>query len=57
MADVAFSTQIDNYLSVKETWLAFLILLGISAAIVLFTVIFLRNRISIAVALIKQGSR
>lgn len=57
LADVAFTTDVNSYLSVSQTWLVFLVLLGITLALVLLAIIFLRNRIRIAIALIGQGSR
>jgi hypothetical protein len=49
--------QVDQILAMKDTWLAFLIISAITLAIVLLLVIFLRNRIRIAVALIKEASK
>ncbi|XP_077187018.1 choline transporter-like protein 4 [Paroedura picta] len=55
--DVGFTTQLGVYGSVKETWLAALIVLSVVEAILLLTLIFLRNRIRIAIALIKEASQ
>jgi choline transporter-like protein 2/4/5 len=49
--------QLDQILAMKDTWLVFLIISAITLAIVLLLVIFLRNRIRIAVALIKEASK
>jgi choline transporter-like protein 2/4/5 len=49
--------QWDQLLAMKDTWLAFLIISAVTLAIVLLLVIFLRNRIRIAVALIKEASK
>lgn len=57
LTQVAFTTNMESYLALRETWLAFLILLAISLVIILITLIFLRNRIRIAIALIGQGSK
>ncbi|XP_061715261.1 choline transporter-like 2 isoform X3 [Cydia pomonella] len=43
--------------SKHQTWLALLIILGIILIIVLLIVIFLRSRITIAIALIREGSK
>ena len=47
----------NQILEMKYTWLAFLILSAVALVIVLLLVIFLRNRIRIAVALIKEASK
>ena len=47
----------NQILAMKDTWLAFLIISAIALVIVVLLVIFLRNRIRIAVALIKEGSK
>ena len=57
LTQIAFSTHLDSYLSLRETWLIFLITLAITVAINLLVLIFLRNRIRIAIALIGQGSK
>ncbi|CAH2068395.1 unnamed protein product, partial [Iphiclides podalirius] len=41
----------------QETWMALLVVLAIILAILLIIVIFLRSRITIAIALIREGSR
>ncbi|XP_061598182.1 choline transporter-like protein 4 [Cololabis saira] len=55
--DVGFTTNFEIYLQVQETWLAFLIIISVAEAIILLTVIFLRTRILIAVALIQESSK
>jgi choline transporter-like protein 2/4/5 len=49
--------QFNQILARRDTWLAFLIISSVALAIVLLLVIFLRNRIRIAVALIKEASK
>jgi choline transporter-like protein 2/4/5 len=49
--------QWNQILAMKNTWLAFMILSCIALVIVVLLVIFLRNRIRIAVALIKEASK
>lgn len=49
--------QLNQILEMKDTWLAFLIISAVTLAIVLLLVIFLRSRIRIAVALIKEASK
>ncbi|KAL8213149.1 UNVERIFIED_CONTAM: hypothetical protein K2H54_061000, partial [Gekko kuhli] len=55
--DIGFTTNLSVYGHVKETWLAVLIILSVVEAILLLTLVFLRNRIRIAIALIKEASR
>lgn len=55
--DIGFTTNFSVYLQVQETWLAFLILISIGEAILLLTLIFLRTRILIAIALIQESSK
>ncbi|XP_051776149.1 choline transporter-like protein 4 [Erpetoichthys calabaricus] len=54
---LGFTTDFSAYLHVKETWLAFLIILAVLEAILLLLLIFLRNRIRIAIALIGEASK
>jgi hypothetical protein len=49
--------QLNQILAMKDTWLAFLIISAVTLVIVLLLVIFLRSRIRIAVALIKEASK
>uniref|UniRef100_A0A6Q2YUA7 Choline transporter-like protein n=1 Tax=Esox lucius TaxID=8010 RepID=A0A6Q2YUA7_ESOLU len=55
--NVCFTTNFGVYLQVKETWLAFLIIISVVEAILLLTLIFLRTRIFIAIALIQESSK
>ncbi|KAI1902394.1 hypothetical protein AGOR_G00044310 [Albula goreensis] len=57
ISDLGFTTDFSVYLQVKETWLAFLIILAVVEAILLLLLIFLRKRILIAIALIKESSK
>ncbi|XP_050959289.1 choline transporter-like protein 2 isoform X2 [Labeo rohita] len=45
------------YLHIRQTWLAFIIILAILEVIIIILLIFLRNRIRIAVELMKEASR
>lgn len=49
--------HLNEILGMKDTWLAFLIISAITLVVVLLLVIFLRSRIRIAVALIKEASK
>ncbi|XP_059205567.1 choline transporter-like protein 4 [Centropristis striata] len=57
ITDVGFTTNFKVYLQVQETWLAFLIIISVAEAIILLTIIFLRTRILIAIALIQESSK
>ncbi|KAJ9576462.1 hypothetical protein L9F63_006675, partial [Diploptera punctata] len=49
--------EVNEILAMKDTWLVFLIISAVLLAIVILLVIFLRNRIRIAIALIKEASK
>lgn len=49
--------QLDEILAMKDTWLAFLIISAVLLVVVLLLLIFLRSRIRIAIALIKEASK
>uniref|UniRef100_A0A8C5WYK7 Choline transporter-like protein n=1 Tax=Laticauda laticaudata TaxID=8630 RepID=A0A8C5WYK7_LATLA len=54
---VGLTTNWSAYGSVKETWMVALIVLCVVEAILLLSLVFLRNRIFIAIALIREASR
>ncbi|KAJ8273778.1 hypothetical protein GJAV_G00105420 [Gymnothorax javanicus] len=56
-SELGFTTNFNVYLQVKDTWLAFLIILAVLEVILLLLLIFLRKRILIAIALIKESSK
>ncbi|XP_047434278.1 choline transporter-like protein 2 isoform X2 [Mugil cephalus] len=55
--DLGLQTDFSVYLQIRQTWLAFLIILAIVEIIIILLLIFLRKRIMIAIALIKEASR
>ncbi|XP_040891790.1 choline transporter-like protein 2 isoform X2 [Toxotes jaculatrix] len=55
--DLGLQTDFSVYLQVRQTWLAFMIILAIVEVIIILLLIFLRKRILIAIALIKEASR
>lgn len=55
--NIGFTTNFNSYLQVQETWLAFLIVISIVEVILLLSLIFLRKRILIAIALIQESSK
>uniref|UniRef100_A0A8C6YDX3 Choline transporter-like protein n=1 Tax=Naja naja TaxID=35670 RepID=A0A8C6YDX3_NAJNA len=54
LMELGFQTDFRVYLHLKQTWLAFMIILCIMEVIIILLLIFLRKRILIAVALIKE---
>ena len=52
-----FTTDFSYYLTLEKTWLAFGCTSATLTAILLLIILFLRKRIMIAIALIKEGSR
>ncbi|KAM9762350.1 choline transporter-like protein 5-B isoform 2-T2 [Menidia menidia] len=57
ITDVGFQTDFRIYLQHNETWLIFLICLCILETIIIIVLIFLRSRLTIAIALLKEGSK
>ncbi|KAL7988383.1 hypothetical protein Chor_007302, partial [Crotalus horridus] len=56
LMELGFQTDFRVYLHLKQTWLAFMIILCIMEVIIILLLIFLRKRILIAIALIKEAS-
>nr|XP_020647233.1 choline transporter-like protein 2 isoform X1 [Pogona vitticeps] len=57
LMELGFQTDLRVYLHLKQTWLAFMIILCILEVVIILLLIFLRKRILIAIALIKEASR
>nr|CAB3266288.1 choline transporter-like protein 5 [Phallusia mammillata] len=57
LVDVGLTTNLDTYLSLTDTWLAFAIILGVIDLIIILVVLFLRKRIQIAIQVIRQASK
>ncbi|XP_045148946.1 choline transporter-like protein 4 [Echinops telfairi] len=57
ITQLGFTFNLSAYRSVQETWLAALILLAVLEGVLLLMLIFLRQRIRIAIALLKEASR
>uniref|UniRef100_A0A8C5FL47 Choline transporter-like protein n=1 Tax=Gadus morhua TaxID=8049 RepID=A0A8C5FL47_GADMO len=55
--DLGLQTDFSIYLQIRQTWLAFMIILAIVEVVIILLLIFLRKRILIAIALIKEASR
>uniref|UniRef100_A0A3Q1MBM9 Choline transporter-like protein n=1 Tax=Bos taurus TaxID=9913 RepID=A0A3Q1MBM9_BOVIN len=57
ISQLGFTTNLSAYRNVQETWLAALIILAVLEGVLLLMLIFLRQRICIAIALLKEASR
>ncbi|XP_016070869.1 PREDICTED: choline transporter-like protein 4 isoform X2 [Miniopterus natalensis] len=57
ITQLGFTTNLSAYRSVQETWLAALVVLAVLEGLLLLMLIFLRQRIRIAVALLKEASK
>ncbi|XP_031430332.1 choline transporter-like protein 5-B isoform X3 [Clupea harengus] len=57
ISDIGFQTDFRVYLQLSQTWLIFMISLAVIEAIVILMLIFLRRRVRIAIALLKEGSK
>ncbi|KAM9770091.1 choline transporter-like protein 2 isoform 1-T1 [Menidia menidia] len=55
--DLGLQTDFSVYLQIRQTWLAFMIILAVVEVVIILLLIFLRKRILIAIALIKEASR
>ncbi|KAI4531054.1 hypothetical protein MG293_018912 [Ovis ammon polii] len=57
ISQLGITTNLSAYRNVQETWLAALIILAVLEGVLLLMLIFLRQRICIAIALLKEASR
>ncbi|XP_063057528.1 choline transporter-like protein 5-B isoform X1 [Engraulis encrasicolus] len=57
ISDIGFQTDFRVYLQLRQTWLIFMICLAVIEAIIVLMLIFLRRRVRIAIALLKEGSK
>ncbi|XP_041861493.1 choline transporter-like protein 5-B isoform X2 [Melanotaenia boesemani] len=57
ISEIGFHTDFSIYLQHSQMWLIFMISLCVIDALVLIILIFLRSRLKIAIALLKEGSR
>lgn len=57
ISDIGFQTDFSIYLQLSQTWLIFMISLAVIEFIIVIMLIFLRTRLRIAIALLKEGSR
>uniref|UniRef100_A0A8C0KUW3 Choline transporter-like protein n=1 Tax=Canis lupus dingo TaxID=286419 RepID=A0A8C0KUW3_CANLU len=54
--DLGIQTDLSMYFQLKQTWLAFMIILCILEVFIILMLIFLRERIRISITLLKEGS-
>ncbi|KAM9474759.1 choline transporter-like protein 5-B [Clarias gariepinus] len=57
VTDLGFQTDFRLYLQLSQTWLIFTIVLAVTESVIVLVLIFLRRRVCIAIALLKEGSR
>ncbi|KAL6107803.1 slc44a5 [Pungitius sinensis] len=57
ISDIGFHADFSIYLQLSQTWLIFMIALSVIEGIIFVILIFLRTRLRIAIALLKEGSR
>uniref|UniRef100_A0A671TA17 Choline transporter-like protein n=1 Tax=Sinocyclocheilus anshuiensis TaxID=1608454 RepID=A0A671TA17_9TELE len=57
LQQLGFQPDFSLYLHIRQSWLAFIIILAILEVIIIILLIFLRKRIRIAVQLMKEASR
>ncbi|XP_061099495.1 choline transporter-like protein 5-A isoform X1 [Conger conger] len=57
ISDIGFQTDFRVYLELSQTWLVFMICLSVTEISIVLMLIFLRNRVRIAIALLKEGSK
>ncbi|KAF6727446.1 Choline transporter-like protein 5 [Oryzias melastigma] len=57
LSDAGFTADLSVYLQRSQTWLIFMILLCAAEAVFVVVLVFLRSRLSITVALLKEGSQ
>ncbi|XP_072863303.1 choline transporter-like protein 5 isoform X8 [Chlorocebus sabaeus] len=55
--DIGIQTNISMYFELQQTWFTLMIILCIIEVIVILMLIFLRNRIRVAIILLKEGSK
>ncbi|XP_067218780.1 choline transporter-like protein 5-A [Chanodichthys erythropterus] len=57
ISDIGFQTDLHVYLQLSQTWLVFMVTLGLTEVSIVLILIFLRKRVRIAIALLREGSR
>ncbi|KAG7319980.1 hypothetical protein KOW79_017123 [Hemibagrus wyckioides] len=57
ITDIGVQTNLHVYLQLSQTWLIFLVFLVLTEASIVLMLFFLRKRVCIAIALLKEGSK
>ncbi|XP_060745726.1 choline transporter-like protein 5-A [Tachysurus vachellii] len=57
ITDMGIQTNLHVYLQLSQTWLVFLVSLVLTEASIVLMLVFLRKRVCIAIALLKEGSK
>lgn len=57
ISEIGFQADFSVYLQQSQTWLIFMISLSVVEAMVVIMLIFLRSRLRVAIALLKEGSK
>nr|KAF6508113.1 solute carrier family 44 member 5 [Rousettus aegyptiacus] len=55
--DIGIQSDMNIYLQLRQTWLTFTIILSVLEVVIILMLIFLRNRIRLSIALLKEGSK
>ncbi|XP_062261027.1 choline transporter-like protein 5-A isoform X3 [Platichthys flesus] len=57
ITEVGLQTDVQVYLQLRQTWIILLVSLGVTEASVLAMLIFLRRRVQVAIALLRESSK
>ncbi|KAM4624059.1 choline transporter-like protein 5-A [Polymixia lowei] len=57
IVDIGLQTDLQVYLHLRQTWIIFLVSLGVTEASILLMLIFLRSRVSVAITLLREASK
>ncbi|XP_053186054.1 choline transporter-like protein 5-A [Scomber japonicus] len=57
IVEVGLQTDLQIYLQLRQTWIILLVSLGVTEASILLMLIFLRRRVRVAIALLREASR
>ncbi|XP_039999626.1 choline transporter-like protein 5-A [Xiphias gladius] len=57
IAEVGLQTDLQVYLHLRQTWIVLLMSLGVTEASILVILIFLRRRVQVAIALLREASK
>ncbi|CAK6974265.1 choline transporter-like protein 5-A [Scomber scombrus] len=57
IVEVGLQTDLQVYLQLRQTWIILLVSLGVTEASILLMLIFLRRRVRVAIALLREASR